>query len=238
MTQEKKKETKDAEGFVEIPFGAFDSETIGWTYTIPEGFVAKIEDGKIIVEKQESDDEKIRKELIDFIQWAEDRGRTRHDYHQAKRPAVWIAYLKKQKEQRPAEWNEQDKKMRDAILQDLANIKAAYPKVNIQEEFDWLKSLRPQQKYEWSEANEKDLIQLIENGVTEAICKKGFNFHFEDEYAKELVEYIKTFNARPHWKPSEEQINALAKAIITLGEQGDNKTVMHLNEIRTELKKL
>ncbi len=48
----KKKETKDADGFIEIPFGAFDSETIGWTYTIPEGFTAKIEDGKIVVEKK------------------------------------------------------------------------------------------------------------------------------------------------------------------------------------------
>ncbi len=46
----------------------------------------------------ESEDERIRKEIVDFIQWAEDRGMTRHDYHQAKRPAVWIAYLEKQKE--------------------------------------------------------------------------------------------------------------------------------------------
>lgn len=59
MIQEKKKEIKDADGFIEIPFGAFDSETIGWTYTIPEGFTAKIEDGKIIVEKKESNDERI-----------------------------------------------------------------------------------------------------------------------------------------------------------------------------------
>ncbi len=47
----------------------------------------------------ESEDERTRKEIIDFIQWAEDRGMTRHDYHQAKRPAVWIAYLEKQKKQ-------------------------------------------------------------------------------------------------------------------------------------------
>ena len=46
----------------------------------------------------ESKDERIRKEIVDFIQWAEDRGMIRHDYHQAKRPAVWIAYLEKQKD--------------------------------------------------------------------------------------------------------------------------------------------
>ncbi len=48
-------------------------------------------------ELRESEDERIRREIIDFIQWAEDRGMTRHDYHQAKRPAVWIAYLEKRK---------------------------------------------------------------------------------------------------------------------------------------------
>lgn len=52
----------------------------------------------IFPQLRESEDERIRKEIIDFIQWAEDRGMTRHDYHQAKRPAIWIAYLEKQKE--------------------------------------------------------------------------------------------------------------------------------------------
>jgi len=53
---------------------------------------------EVLPELRESEDERIRKEMIDFIQWAEDRGMTRHDYHQAKRPAVWIAWLEKQKE--------------------------------------------------------------------------------------------------------------------------------------------
>lgn len=47
----------------------------------------------------DSEDERIRKELIEFIQWSEDRGMTRHDFHQAKRPSEWIAYLEKQKAQ-------------------------------------------------------------------------------------------------------------------------------------------
>ena len=51
----------------------------------------------LIPELAESEDERIRNELIDFIQWAEDRGMTRYDYHQNKRPAVWIAWLEKQK---------------------------------------------------------------------------------------------------------------------------------------------
>jgi hypothetical protein len=53
--------------FIEIPFGAKDSELCGWEYTIPKGFVASIENGKIIVKKEEVEDEKIRKALIDYF---------------------------------------------------------------------------------------------------------------------------------------------------------------------------
>ena len=53
----------DNEKNIEIPFGANDSELGGWEYTIPEGYEAVIEDGKIKVRKAESEDEKVRKEL-------------------------------------------------------------------------------------------------------------------------------------------------------------------------------
>lgn len=52
----------------------------------------------LIPELVESEDERVRRELIEFIQWSEDRGMTRHDFHQAKRPSEWIAYLEKQKD--------------------------------------------------------------------------------------------------------------------------------------------
>ena len=52
----------------------------------------------LIPELVESEDERIRRELIEFIRWSEDRGMTRHDFHQAKRPSEWIAYLEKQKD--------------------------------------------------------------------------------------------------------------------------------------------
>ena len=52
-------------------------------------------------ELKESEDERIRKEIIEFISWAESRGSVRSDWHQKKRPGNWIAYLEKQKEQKP-----------------------------------------------------------------------------------------------------------------------------------------
>ena len=52
----------------ETQFGVFDSETRGWTYTIPEGFEAKIEGGKVVVQETEkSRDEKIRKTIIELV---------------------------------------------------------------------------------------------------------------------------------------------------------------------------
>lgn len=52
---------------IEIPFGAKDSELKGWEYTIPEGMEAVIKDGKVIVRQKESEDERIRKELLAVI---------------------------------------------------------------------------------------------------------------------------------------------------------------------------
>jgi len=53
--------------FIEKAFGIKDSELEGWEYNIPEGYTASIENGKIIVKKEESEDEKIRKEILDYI---------------------------------------------------------------------------------------------------------------------------------------------------------------------------
>lgn len=82
---------------IEIPFGAKDSELTGWEYTIPEDMEAIIKDGKVIVKKKESEDERIRKEIIDFICSKIDRGSVTKE--QREKSNSWIAYLEKQKEQ-------------------------------------------------------------------------------------------------------------------------------------------
>lgn len=75
--------------FIEIPFGARDSETLGWEYTIPEGFVASIENGKIVVKKEDTDeDEKIRNEICIYIGAKQDISLDTHNR--------WLAWLEKQ----------------------------------------------------------------------------------------------------------------------------------------------
>lgn len=51
----------------EIPFGAFDSELMHQEINIPEGFEAEIKGNKIILKNIESEDKRIRKEIIAFI---------------------------------------------------------------------------------------------------------------------------------------------------------------------------
>jgi hypothetical protein len=73
---------------------ALRQEAIDKEYAID--YVKDYED--IFPELAGSEDERVRRELIEFIRWSEDRGMTRHDFHQAKRPSKWIDYLEKQKE--------------------------------------------------------------------------------------------------------------------------------------------
>ena len=85
---------------IEIPFGSKDSELCGWEYTIPVGMEAEIKDEKVIVKKKESADERIRKEIIDYLS---------NELHNVKQLTprtnefeAWIAYLERQKDQTPA----------------------------------------------------------------------------------------------------------------------------------------
>ena len=124
----------------------------------------------LVPELAESEDERIRKELIEFIQWSVDRRFMREDFHQAKRPSEWIAWLEKQKEQKPtsiscghendAEWGQEDEEMRNALWNLL---KIQYPQdyymtgagIKAGKFRDWLKSLRPS----WKPSKEQ-LLQL------------------------------------------------------------------------------
>lgn len=73
---------------IEIPFGAKDSELKGWEYTIPENMEAEIKDGKIIVKQKESEDERIRKEIMHYILYCADGISEEQEIK-------WIAYLEK-----------------------------------------------------------------------------------------------------------------------------------------------
>jgi len=95
---------------IEIPFGAFDSELMHQEINIPEGFEAKIKGNKIILKKTESEDEKIRKFLIKWIQDNYYHGTTEIP------TKTLIAWLKKQDKNKTVEWSEDDNKRLQRII--------------------------------------------------------------------------------------------------------------------------
>ena len=114
------------------------------------------------IRHHESKDERIRKELIEFIQWSEDRGMTRHDFHQAKRPSEWIAYLEKQKEclaDNSKISASEDEKIRKELI---FFLKEEIPQCSIKEHANKLKEfvsyLEKQKEQKPAEWNEEDNI--------------------------------------------------------------------------------
>ena len=157
----------------------------------------------IFPELSETEDERIRKAIIThFVE-----GRA-----EVPTKAVldeWIAYLEKQKEQKPAEWSEEE---RNGLTNTIALIQGykdsspndEYAQENCDYSLDWLKSLRPQPKLEWSEEDKKKfnrIIEAIENDTTST------------KLELELISFLESLRPHPHWKPSEEQMNWLETAL-------------------------
>lgn len=134
----------------------------------------------------ESEDEKIRKWLYDYIERV---GRTwgKQPFHYEQ----ILAWLERQKEQKPAEWSEED----EIIFQHCLVILHDYGYD------DWFKSICSQPKQEWDEECKKKIVEL----KTFISMSKGFN----KENRQKAFDMIDSL--RPSWKPSKEQMEALKK---------------------------
>lgn len=159
-------------------------------------------------ELRESEDERIMQEIIDFIQWAEDRGMTRHDYHQAKRPVVWIAYLEKQKVTAaiPDELVECYKNLCERGNRGVASLINAINGVNDQKEqkpADRFEEAREKYQVEWSD---KDKMNL--NGCICSLHQYGYM-----AYADFLKHLPERFNLQPKQEWSEEDREMIERLI-------------------------
>ena len=101
-------------------------------------------------------------------------------------------------------WSEEDIKM-------FVNIKACLRNANkdYSREVDWLKSIKPRPKNEWSEEDERTLLRLIAH----------FDWHgdtrFTKEDCQEATNWLKSLRPN-HWKPTEEQMETLEYYMHTL----------------------
>ena len=120
---------------------------------IPEGYEARIDGGKVILEPKESEDERIRKKVIEYI----------NVFVPYDDKEEIVAHLEKMKEQKPAEWSEED----DALLKEIVSF-FKDGTVNLQHDLNLyagfleekFKSLRPQPHWKPSE-EQMDILDKV-----------------------------------------------------------------------------
>lgn len=203
-------------------------EALGWMQSLYKGLhgITKEDAEHYFPELKESEDERIRKELIEFVK---SRGGFKHEY---------IVWLEKQGGEKSEEnegnlggissnWSEEDEKMIETICKE-GNLKPS--------EQHWLKSLKdrvqPQPKQEWSEYDEIQLSEAIQ-----MIEANGTWIRSEDA-VKKVSNWLKSLKSlKPnHWKPSEEQMQALKKR--TYGLHNDSDIRKALESLIGDLTKL
>ena len=118
---------------------------------------------ELIPELAESEDERIRKAIIEHFKWSTKQ--ILYDYSNKKA----LTWLEKQGEQNLAEWNEDDEEMFNEIILDLKALKnrdtGEAGKAAYQREIDWLESLRPHSQWRPSDEQMKALDIAIRCGI-------------------------------------------------------------------------
>ena len=169
------------------------------TIEIPEGYEARIEGNKVILEPKESEDERIRISIVETIKQCPDT------FLNSKNRDRMLAYLERQKEHHPVEWSEVEQNVIgcavDVLEKELPSLAAS------------LKSLRPQPKQKWSQEDNDfadDAIACVARCHEKYIDNKEFYQslrHNTMDIKRWLIKVRKRLT--PQWKPSKEQMDAL-----------------------------
>ena len=127
---------------------------------------------------------------------------------------------------KPAEWSDEDERNRDRAIFYTGFYQLNQGTTKGSEEcIDWLKSLRPQPKQEWSEEDElcfdsfSALMSLLDDDIPEKepVIKwvKQLKNRFSNSDPRSVgLHYI--LKSKPHWKPSKEQIQALEYVVSSI----------------------
>lgn len=153
-----------------------------YEHEIPEGYEARIEGNKVIIELKESEDERIRKELIQLLSKMTDGIIENYTPIPLR---DFIAHLEKQKEQKPVEWSEEDETgymdLMWCIEVARKSAKDENDMGNVLYAEHWLKtrlrSLRPHPKRSWTISDAKpgdilttDTVTFIFKSIDEDGC--------------------------------------------------------------------
>lgn len=196
---------------------------------IPEGYEARIEGNKVVLEPKESEeDELMLKRCIADLGYL-----TEYEPQYKERYDAQIAWLKSLSErfnlQPKNEWGEEDEEMLEDIKFNFVYNKEKMTDALIAQYnrfFDKIKSLKPQPRQEWSDEDEKMLRTIISDG------SRGV------ELDSKQISWLKSLRPQPHWKPSEEQLGTLLEAKGVLSESSHFVLSDKVFGIFKELKKL
>lgn len=124
------------------------------------------------------------------------------------------------------EWNEEDKKRVVELKTFIAQCNG-FNKANRKKAFEMIDALYPQPTQEWSAEDEEILdamIDMVSNSLYEPLCPR-----------EGMLAWLKSLRPHPHWKPSEEQMEALSDAYV---EASTFKKGNILESLYEDLKKL
>ena len=166
---------------------------------IPEGCEARIEGNKVIIEQKESEDERIRKEIIAFLK----------HYHTGEGDSViyddaWIAYLEKQKEQQPLMCDgEIEDRKRDIV----AAIRKYYPADYAEYLTSFLKglSLEDNSEDEYGQEMLGIAYKLMYEHIPENLRTQGFwdSLKFMREYTGKVA-IMHSYEKSAEWSEEDE----------------------------------
>ena len=172
---------------------------------------------EIFPELKESEDERVRKILIHIVKGACDKYGIKYRGNEIGQEKL-LAYLERQKEQKPAEWGEEDEELFEllhtCVCRCISDPYWSYVKredvsKRVIPFLEKLKSLHPQPKEEWNEEDEKKRNAII--GILDFQASKcqGRICATDGFLLDELISWLKFLRPQPHWKPSENMLNAL-----------------------------
>ena len=210
---------------IEIPFGAKDSELVEATYFIPEDMGAVIDGNKVIIRKKESEDEKIKKEILEYFYQFENGELRGVDI------TSWIAWLEKQGEQKAVD-SSQTCKMETLMTLDEA-IEHCKKKScddtacgkEHKQLAEWLTELKgyrgsvaqEAQKPAWSEEDERNASYICAAiNCYYILREERNNTNGQEDLNKArnwLYNKLKFLRPQSHWKPSDEQMRVLEKVV-------------------------
>ena len=181
---------------------------------------------RLFPQLHESEDERIRKVIYKLMLGLRKEIFTTADKSVTKEKV--LAWLERQKEQKPAEWSEDFIDEVWTYLNAYRNLLDGTDKQEIANSIwkacDKLKSLRPV-KQEWTEEDEM-LMDELESYIL-------YDKEFNDEQKSWRIKRLKSL--RPSWKPSEEQMAWLKLAVDEANEPLKSQLAELYKDIRENL---